>query len=80
MIFCIGPLHSTGGIIFIGSCLAERKLSEHFKDSLVDVFASMIKPKFAFFQMKIESMFLQASETNKPGFGEPSEAFYTVNM
>ena len=46
----------------------------------VDVLASMIKPKFTFFQMKIKRVFLQASKTGKASLGEPPEAFNAVNM
>lgn len=39
--------------------LAERFFSEHFEHEFVDIFVSVIKAKFTFFQMEAESMFCQ---------------------
>ena len=40
----------------------------------------MIKPKLAFLQMEIKSMFLHSPETNQASFCIGPETFYSVNM
>ena len=40
----------------------------------------MIKAKFTFLQMKIESMFLHPPETNQASFGIGPKAFYPINV
>ena len=40
----------------------------------------MVKPEFAFLQMKIKSVFLQSPKANKSGFGKSPKAFNTVDV
>lgn len=40
----------------------------------------MIKPEFAFFQMEVKSVFLQAPKADKSCFCEGPEAFNPVNV
>ena len=64
----------------IGSCLAERSFPEHFEDEFVDILVSVVKPEFAFFQMKVKSVFCQPSKSYKARLGEGPEAFNAINM
>ena len=41
---------------------------------------AMIKPKFAFFQMEIESMLVKPTKAHKPGFGKGPETFNPIDM
>ena len=41
---------------------------------------SVIKPKFRFFQMKIECAFVNTSELAQPGFGNRPEVFDSIDM
>ena len=63
-----------------GSCLAERFFPEHFEDEFVDILVSVVKPEFAFFQMKVKSVFCQPSKAHKARLGEGPEAFNAINM
>ena len=40
----------------------------------------MVKSKFAFLQVKIKSMFLQASKTNQASFGKAPKTLYPVDV
>lgn len=55
-------------------------LSEHFEEELIDVLLTMIKPKFAFFQMEIEGVLMKAPEADKAGFGKGLKTFYPIDM
>ena len=63
-----------------GSCLAERFFPEHFEDEFVKVLVSVVKSEFAFFQMKVKSVFCQPAKAHKTRLGEGSEAFNAINM
>ena len=63
-----------------GACLAERFFPEHFEDELVDILVSVVKSEFAFFQIKVKSVFCQPSKSCKASFGEGPEAFNAINM
>ena len=63
-----------------GSCLAERFFPEHFEDEFVGILVSVVKPEFAFFQMKVKSMFCQPSKAHKARLSEGPEAFNAINM
>lgn len=41
---------------------------------------SMIKSKFAFLQVKIESVFLESPKTNQSSFSKSPKAFYSIDM
>ncbi len=41
---------------------------------------SVIKPKFRFFQMKVEGAFVNTSELAQPGLDDSPEVFYPVDM
>ena len=42
--------------------------------------SSMIKPKFAFFQVQVKGAGTHATEANQPGFGISPKTFYTVDV
>lgn len=62
-----------------GACLAERHFPEHLNE-FVKVLVSVVKPEFAFFQMKVKSMFCQPSKAHKARLSEGPEAFNAINM
>lgn len=64
----------------IGACLAEGFFPEHFEDEFVGILVSVVKPEFAFFQMKVKSVFCQPSKSYKSRLGEGPEAFNAINM
>ena len=75
-----GRVLSILGVKEKGSCLAERLFPEHFEDEFVKVLVSVVKPEFAFFQMKVKSMFCQPSKAHKARLSEGPEAFNAINM
>ena len=67
-------------LFYLGSCLAERFFPEHFEDEFVDILVSVVKPEFAFFQMKVKSVFCQPSKAHNARLGVGPEAFNAINM
>lgn len=55
-------------------------VSEHFENEFVNFLLAMIKPKFAFFQMKIEGMLVQPTEAHEPRFGKGPKTFNPIGM
>lgn len=53
---------------------------EHFEDNFVDILVSVVKTEFAFFQMKIKSVFCKPSKAYKARLGEIPKDFSTINM
>lgn len=67
--------HDTFPYILFESRLAERLVSEHFENELVNSLLPVIKPKFAFVQMKIEDMLVLPTEAREPRFGKVPKTF-----
>lgn len=48
--------------------------------TIIQVFDSMSKPKFPFFQMKIKSVVVHSSEAQQASFGITPKTFYRITM